>query len=138
MINKIYKKIKNFIPAIVSAEQAKDTGMAMVLILLLIAIWGGKRQFVIIAAVALVINMIRPGIYRPVAKLWLGFSHLLGTMMSKVILSIIFVVLVIPVGCFRRLMGKDALRLKEWKKGNNSVFKIREHKFTPDDIINPY
>lgn len=138
MINTIYKKIKGFIPATISPEQAKDTGMAMVLICLLISIWNGRRQFVLAAILFLLINMIRPAIYKPLAKFWFGFSNLLGTIMSKVILTIIFIVLVVPVGLLRRLMGKDSLRLKEWKKGNNSVFRIRDHKFTSADMINPY
>lgn len=130
--------MKEFIPKLITTDQAKDTGMAMVLICLLIAIAGGKQLFVLIAVLLLLINMIRPDIYKPLGKLWFGFSHLLGTIMSKVILTIIFFVLVMPVGLLRRLMGKDTLQLKEWKKGNRSVFKIRDHKFTPDDIINPY
>jgi hypothetical protein len=138
MINYIYKRIKGFIPATASREQAKDTGMAMVLICLLIAVLGGKQRFVFIAILLLLINMIRPDIYKPLAKLWLGLSHMMGTIMSKVILTIIFFILVMPVGLLRRLMGKDTLRLKEWKKGNRSVFKIRDHKFTSDDIMNPY
>ena len=138
MSNKIYERIKGFIPVIITPEQAKDTGMAMVLICLLIAVFSGKKNWEFLALALLLINMIRPAIYRPVAKVWLGFSHLLGTLMSKVILSGIFFVLVVPVGLLRRAIGKDALRLKEWKQGNGSVFKIRDHKFTADDIINPY
>lgn len=134
----MYKLIKELIPATVSTEQAKDTGMAMVLICLLIAIGSGKQKFILIAMLLLLINMIHPPIYKPLAKIWLGFSNIMGTIMSKVILTIIFVVLVVPVGFLRRLLGKDTLRLKEWKKGSNSVFKIRDHKFTSDDIINPY
>jgi hypothetical protein len=138
VIDKMYKLIKGFIPATVSVEQAKDTGMAMVLICLLIAVMSGRRQFELIAIILLLINMVRPVIYRPLAKIWFGFSNLLGTLMSKVILTIIFFILVVPIGLIRRLMGKDSLRLKEWKKGSNSVFRIRDHKFISDDIINPY
>ncbi|NTW73160.1 MAG: hypothetical protein HGA49_13100 [Eubacteriaceae bacterium] len=138
MINKIYNRIKGYIPRSITPEQAKDTGMAMVLISLLIAIAGNKQQFVSIAVLLLLVNMIRPVLYRPVAKIWLGLSHLLGTVMSKIILTVIFFVLVLPVGVLRRVMGKDALQLQEWKKGKNSVFKIRDYQFTSKDIENPY
>lgn len=138
MNNKFCKQIKEFIPATVTMEQAKDTGMAMVLICLLIALGSGKRLWELIAVFLLLVNMVRPATYRTVAKIWLCFSHLLGSLMSKIILSIIFMIVVTPVGILRRLIGKDTLRLKEWKKGNGSVFKIRDHKFTSDDIINPY
>ncbi|MEN6621125.1 MAG: SxtJ family membrane protein [Smithella sp.] len=119
-------------------EQAKDTGMAIVLICLLISISYGKERLVLVAILFLLVNMIKPVLYRPVAKIWLGLSHILGTIMSKIILTIIFFLLVVPVGLFRRLMGKDALKLKEWRKESNSVFKIRDYKFTFKDIENPY
>lgn len=138
MANKIYDQINGLMPSVISPEQAKDTGMAMVLISLLIAIGSDNRQFVIIAVFLLLVNMIKPVLYKPVAKIWLGFSRLLGTVMSKIILTVIFFILVLPVGLLRRAMGKDTLRLKKWKKGKKSVFKVREYRFTSKDIENPY
>jgi len=138
MIDLSLKKIKGFIPRTISPDQAKDTGMAMVLICLLIAYIGQKQQFGGIAILLLLINMIWPNIYKPVAKVWLGFSHLLGTVISKVFLSILFLGLVIPVGLLRRSLGKDSLQVKKWKKGRDSVFKVRDHEFTSEDITHPY
>ena len=138
MIDTIFKKIKEFIPKTISPDQAKDTGMAMVLICLLIAFFGQKQQLAGIAILLLLINMICPKIYKPVAKIWLGLSHLLGTIISMVLLSIIFFGLVMPVGLVRRLIGKDSLQIKKWKKGRDSVFKARDHEFTSEDITHPY
>jgi len=133
-----FTDLTGFIPKTVSRDQAKDTGMAMVLVCLLIAVLADKDQFTSIAVVLLIVNMTAPGIYRPVAKIWLGFSHLLGTVMSKVILTILFVFLVTPVGLIRRLMGKDPMQIQKWKKGRDSVFRVRDHRFNADDIANPY
>ncbi len=138
MIDSVIKKLKGFIPESISAGQAKDTGMAMVLICLLIAFFGQKQQLYVIAILLLLVNMIWPGIYRPVAKIWLGLSHLLGTVVSKVVLSVIFFGMVMPVGLARRISGKDSLQVKKWKKGRDSVFKAREHEFTSEDISHPY
>ncbi len=138
MIDSTIKKLKEFIPKSISTDQAKDTGMAMVLICLLIAFFGQKQQLFVIAILLLLVNMIWPKIYKPVAKIWLGLSHLLGTIVSKVILSIIFFGLVMPVGLARRISRKDSLQVKEWKKGRESVFKAREHEFTSEDISHPY
>jgi len=132
------KKIQEFISTTVTTDQAKDTGMSMVLICLLIAFFAGKQFFYGLAILLLLINMIWPKAFKPVAKIWLGFSHLLGFVTSRIILSIIFVVLVLPVGFVRRLMGKDSLQLKKWKKDHDSVFKTREHEFTSEDIQYPY
>jgi multisubunit Na+/H+ antiporter MnhG subunit len=130
--------MKKFLPQTITADQAKDTGMAMVLICLLIAFFGSKQSFYGLAILLLLINMIWPKIFKPVAKIWLGFSLILGSVMSRLILSIIFLVMVIPVGFIRRMIGKDSLQLKKWKNGNDSVFKIREHEFTSEDIKHPY
>jgi hypothetical protein len=127
-----------FIPKTITKDQSKDTGMAMVLICLLIGIIGEKQQFYAIAILLHLINMIWPNIYRPVAKLWLGLSQLLGTVMSKVILSILFYLMVTPVGFIRKLFGADSMQIKKWRKDSGSVFKKRDHKFKPEDIKHPY
>ena len=138
MIDLKTEKGGGFIPRTITRDQAKDTGMAMVLVCLIIAFVAGKDLFFKLAVVVLLINMIWPDIYRPVAKLWLGLSHLMGTVMSKIILSVIFFVMVTPVGLIRRLMGADSLQLKKWKKGSASVFRVRDHKFEPEDVNHPF
>lgn len=130
--------LKEFIPTSLTTDQAKDTGMAMVLICLLIAFFAGRQFFYGLAIALLLVNMVRPNVFKPVAKIWLGFSHLLGSVMSRIILSILFIVLVLPVALIRRSIGKDSLKLKEWKKDQTSVFKTREHVFTSEDIQHPY
>lgn len=138
MDGRIFEKIRKLVPESISADQAKDTGMAMVLICLLIAFFGHKQQLFAVAILLLLVNMIWPKIYKPVAKIWLGLSHLLGTIVSKVVLSVIFFGLVMPVGLARRVLGKDPMQTKKWKKGRDSVFKTRDHEFTSEDISHPY
>ncbi len=130
--------LRTFFPAKVSLEEAKDTGMAMTVLSLLVGIAGAQKIWLFIALVLLLANMVRPSVYTPVARIWLGLSRLLGTLTSKAVLTTLFILLVIPVGLLRRIMGKDSLQLKEWKRGNGSVFRIRDHKYTSDDIMNPY
>ena len=138
MTDTAVKKMKDLIPKTITTDQSKDTGMAMVLICLLIAFFAGKQFFYGLAILLILINMIWPNLFKPVAKIWLGFSHILGSVMSRIILGIIFLVLVLPVGIVRRAMGKDTLQLKKWKKGRASVFKTRDHEFTSEDIKHPY
>lgn len=130
--------MKNFISQTITRDQAKDTGMAMVLICLLIAFFGDMRIFYGAAIVLLLLNMTVPNIFKPVAKIWLGLSHLLGSVMSRILLAVVFMALVLPVGFIRRALGKDSLHLKKWKKSNDSVFKVREHQYTSEDIEHPY
>jgi hypothetical protein len=127
-----------FFPRTISKKQASDAGMAAVLILLLIGLFTNNTLYYKMAIPVLVINMTFPMIYYPFAILWFGFSQLLGTIMSKLILTLVYVIMVVPVGVIRRLMGKDTLQLSEFKKSNRSVMLTRDYKFLSKDIENPY
>jgi hypothetical protein len=121
-------------------EQCKDTGMAMVLILLILALWKHQNAltYIKIATAVLVLDMIYPPMLKPFAIVWFGFSHLLGMVMSRVILSLVFFAIVMPIGLLRRLMGKDTLQLKTFKAATASVMATRNHTFTAADLEKPY
>ena len=57
-------------------EQAKDTGMAMVLICLLLGYWGKFPKFLPVSLVLLILTMAWPNAFRPLAVLWFGLSHI--------------------------------------------------------------
>lgn len=130
--------MKDFFPKSVNKKQASDSGMAVVLILLLIALFTGNEIYFKIAVPALIINMAFPMFYYYFAILWFGFSQLLGTFVSKIVLSLVFFIMVLPVGLIRRMMGKDSLQLNQFQKAGSSVMKVRNHRFTSKDIENPY
>ena len=112
--------------------------MALVLILLLVTAFTRKYGLLPWTIAALVINMTAPQLYKPLAVVWLGFSHLLGSVMSRVILGIIFFFVVTPIALLRKMAGKDSLKLSVFKAGNESAMVIRNHTFTAKDIEKPY
>ena len=134
----IKKEQWKYFPRTISIKQASDTGMAAVLLLMLIGLFSHNNLYYKIAIPVLVLNMTFPMFYYPFAIIWLGLSQLLGTIVSKIILTIIYFILVIPVGVLRRLLGKDSLQLSEFKKDNKSVMQARNHTFVSEDIENPY
>ncbi len=119
-------------------DQARDTGMALVLVCLIVFLVTREHRYVTIGALLLLVNMIAPALFKPVAKLWFGLSHVLGTVMSKLLLSVVFFVVLTPMGCLRRLCGKDPMRFRDFKRDASSVFRVRDHRFTADDIEQPY
>jgi hypothetical protein len=122
----------------ITKDQSRDTGMAMVLLLLLLVL-SRKRNAYLYAAMALhVINMVVPRIFRPIAVVWLGFSNLLGEIAPKILLSIIFFLVVTPIGILRRWAGKDSLRLRAFKASRESVMVERNHLFVAQDLERPY
>lgn len=129
---------EGFIPARVTKEQAKDTGMAMVLICLLLGMTETWNHAYLAATALLLVNMTWATAFKPVAKVWLGLSHLMGTVMSKILLSLVFLLVVTPVAILRRALGKDSLALRRWKKADGSAFAVRDHTYTPRDIEMPF
>ncbi len=119
-------------------EQAKDTGLALVLLCLLIVQFKHAYTLVPLAIILMILTMAWPKIFRPLAGLWFGLSHVLGTFMSKVILTVIFFIIVTPIGVIRRLMGKDSLQLKKFKRGQDSVFMVRADLMHKDNLRTPY
>jgi hypothetical protein len=119
-------------------DRSRDTGLALVLLLLIAHFATGRGGFDTAALVVLVVTMTVPLVFRPVSVVWFGFSHVLGAVMSKVLLSAVFYLIVTPVAVARRLLGHDTLRLRAFKSGDSSVMHARHHVFTPDDLEKPY
>jgi len=119
-------------------DQARDTGMALVLICLIAAYWGHHPRFLPLAMVILILTMAAPQIFRPLAVFWFGLSHIMGNVVSKVVLSLVFFLVVTPIGLMRRWAGKDSLQLRQWKKDQGSVFVTREGVIQAEDLENPY
>ena len=130
--------LKEIFPKSISKKEATDTGMAMTLICLILGFYTGNAIFFKIAIAALVINMAFPMFYYPFAVVWLGLTNLLGMVVSKILLSIVYIVILLPMGIIRRSMGKDSLSLKGFKKDTKSVMVVRDYEFTAKDIINPF
>ena len=130
--------MKSFFPKTISKKQASDSGMALVLIFMLIGFFSGNPLYFKIAIPVLIMNMIYPMFYYYFAIVWLGLSHLIGTVVSKILLSVVYFVVVFPMAMVRKLMGKDTLRLKQFKKSNNSVMQVRNHVFTSEDLKHPF
>ncbi len=133
------KSTENPTPAsLTSISRSRDTGMAMVLICLLLLLTGQRPWLIGVAITLLVVTMTRPQLFAPIAKIWFGLTHLLGSVVSFVILTLIFYVVVTPVAIIRRLKGADALQLKQWHRTTTSAFVEKEHTYVPSDLEHPY
>ena len=119
-------------------DRSRDTGLALVLLLLLVQLATGRRGLTTAAAIVLVVTMTMPLVFRPVSVVWFGLSHVLGAVMSKVLLAAVFYLIVTPIGVVRRLLGHDSLRLRAFKAGDTSVMHARRHVFAPGDLDRPY
>lgn len=134
------KKKQGWLARLLAAtpEQARDTGLALTLLCLLIVHFWQAYRLVPLAMAFLVVTMVWPRAFQPVAGLWFGLSHVIGTVMSTVILTVLFFVLVTPIGLIRRAKGADSLQLNKWKRGEDSVFAVRADLIQKKDLQAPY
>jgi len=70
------------------------------------------------------LGIILPIILKPFYMLWMIFAVILGWFMTKVILSLLFYLIITPIGLFLRIIGKDLLNLEE-KKQQKSYWNMR-------------
>jgi len=126
------------IKTVFSKKEHSDSGLALLMVMLVIGMWL-RQDIAIKAAIAVVlILLVAPVLIYPFTFLWLNISVMLGRIMSKILLTLIFFVFVVPVSLIRRGMGKDTLKLKKFKKGNDSMYSERNYTFTKADFSTPY
>ena len=113
--------------------------MALTLICLIIVYLFEIDLFLLLAMVCLIVTMTCPIILKPFAFVWFNLSHHMGTVISKALLTAIFLGLVIPIGIVLKLIGKDSMLTRKWKDGSGaSVMIERNHIYTSKDLKNPF
>ncbi len=64
---------------------------------------------------------------------WHKIADAMGFLMSRVLLTIVFFVVLIPVALIYRIFNKDPLQLK---RKSNSYWNLREHEYAAKDLEN--
>ena len=119
-------------------SRPRDTGLAAVLILLLVTWFTANATWALPAIVVLVLTMTLPVVFTPLAVIWFGLAELLGHVISNLILTILFFTVLMPIGVVRKIFGADALTLRKWKNKDGTVFISRDHLFSAGDLEKPY
>ena len=102
----------------IKAGSNKSFGIVFFVVFLLIALYpllsneSIRLWFLIISIIFLVLGILNSSLLSPLNKLWFKFGILLGKIISPIIMSIIYFLVVTPIGLIMRLLGKDVLNLK--------------------------
>ena len=78
-------------------------------------LWRNKAYYYwlfIAAAAFLVPGLLVPVLLRPVHKIWMTVAIVLGWIMTRIILTVLFYLVITPTGLLGRLFGKSFLDLK--------------------------
>jgi hypothetical protein len=122
----------------VTKEQTKDFGMLAALIAAFLALHFKEYNYMKIALALILLTIILPVLFFPFAVCWFGLSRILEVIGSGILLSLIFLIIVIPIGLIRKIIGYDNLRLKQFKRDSKSVMIRRDHVFDDSDLLNTF
>ncbi len=78
------------------------------------------------SGVALILlGLVFPPILKPLQKVWMTFAVVMGWMMTRVILCLLFFLVFTPMGLISRLIGKEFLA-KKWPRSDDSYWNRRQ------------
>ena len=111
----------------------KHLGTILVFVMVLIILFlVYKNVKLIYAALALgAIAILIPALSRKIHDLWMKFAELLGFVMNKVILGIVFFIFLFPIAMLSRLFRKNPLKVK---KETDSYFSDRNFTYTKKSL----
>ncbi|MFA7287482.1 MAG: SxtJ family membrane protein [Melioribacteraceae bacterium] len=108
-------------------KEQKKAGYALGIVLLAIGallMYGNKPAypyFIGVSAVLLLLAFAAPRTLKYFYIAWMTIAAVLGFIMTRLILSLLFYIIITPIGIFLRLTGKDLLDMK-WDKSKSSYW----------------
>lgn len=127
-----------FVPKKITKNYAEGSGMALTLITLLAGYFTHQEIYYKLAIPVVLTVMTVPMLFYPLAVVWFSISNLLGLIMPRIIFTVIYLTILLPVAVIRKWNGYDPLLKRKWKKGTQSVMQERDHLFLPTDLEKPY
>tara|TARA_B100001971_G_scaffold196927_1_gene205163 strand:- start:1237 stop:1650 length:414 start_codon:yes stop_codon:yes gene_type:complete len=105
-------------------------GITVGLILMIVSgflFWKEKESFQILitsGAILLILGVTIPVILKYIYWVWMIFATIIGWVMTRVILSLMFYAIITPIGFILRLFGKQFIELN-WNKTDSTYWKYR-------------
>lgn len=89
----------------------------------------------VLCTVLIIIGLIAPMALRPIYKIWMRFGLLMSRVMTPLIMSIVFFLIITPIGLLRRVIAKDSLARKF---ENSESYRVPSKKTPTENLENPY
>ena len=115
----------------------RSFGLVFFVIFLIISIWplldnqDIRIWSLIVSLIFLILGILNSNILKPFNKIWFKFGMFLGGIVSPIVMSLVFFLVVTPTGFLMRLFNKDLLKLK--KNKNNTYWLAKNYKSNMKD-----
>ena len=110
----------------------RSFGLVFFAVFLIIALWPLKYEedirlwSLVLSIIFFILGVLNSKLLTPLNKLWFKFGILLGSIVSPLIMGIVYFLTVTPIGLFMRLLGKDLLKTNKVK--STSTYWIKRDK----------
>ena len=111
--------------------------MSILIAALLLVRHRGGLPVLGLGVLLIVLAFVAPKTLRFLHLLWIGLSLLIGWVMTRVILTLVFFVVVTPIGLLQRFVGRSGVELR-FRTGATSYWRAREKLFAPANYRNQF
>lgn len=118
----------------ISDKAVKKTGLTIGIVLIIISflLWYlGKNTFIYLSSIGglfIILAIVAVPVLRPFHKLWMMLALAMGFVMSRVILTTLYYLVITPIGLVAKIVGKKFMPLgfdkkakTYWEKRDNPV-----------------
>ena len=115
----------------------RSFGLVFFAIFLIISIWpllddkDIRIWSLIVSLIFLILGILNSDLLKPFNKIWFKFGMFLGKIVSPIVMSLVFFLVVTPTGFVMRFFGKDLLKLK--KNKNDTYWLTKKYKSNMKD-----
>ena len=110
----------------------RNFGLVFFVVFLIVALWPLKYEedfrlwSLTLSIIFFILGIINSKLLTPLNMLWFKFRILLGSIVSPIVMGIVYFLVVTPIGVFIRFLGKDLLKTSKVK--NTYTYWIKRDK----------
>ena len=114
-------------------QKSLETILVLVLVQIIIFLYSQQLPWLYASVGLGILGLLIPALADKIHIVWMKFAHILGYVMSRVILTLIFFLILLPLALFSKIVSKNGIELKRKDK---SYFKERNFTYTPESLEN--
>ena len=103
----------------------RNFGLVFFVVFLIVALWPLKHDedirlwSLVLSIIFFILGIFNSKLLTPLNKLWFKFGILLGSIVSPLIMGLVYFFVVTPIGVLMRILGKDLLKTSKVKSASS-------------------
>jgi len=114
-------------------KKSLETILVLVLVQIIIFLYSRQPVWLYAAVTLGLLGLLIPVLADKIHTIWMKFAHILGYIMSRVLLTLIFFLFLLPLSVLSKLFSRNSIELKA---NGNSNFKERNFTYTSESLEN--